>query len=51
MSADEFDITSLRERLQNVDLDLGCDWEIFLQRWKDYLRITAATTTNTYFYH
>ena len=37
---DDFDVTSLRERLQqqNVDLDLDGSREILVERWKNYLR-------------
>ncbi|OEU06039.1 hypothetical protein FRACYDRAFT_222647, partial [Fragilariopsis cylindrus CCMP1102] len=36
---DDFDVTSLRERLQqqNVDLDLDGSREILVERWKNYL--------------
>ncbi|OEU18051.1 hypothetical protein FRACYDRAFT_268855 [Fragilariopsis cylindrus CCMP1102] len=47
---DDFDVTSLRERLQqqNVDLDLDGSREILVERWKNYLRsCTTSTTTSS----
>ena len=35
--ADEYDVTSLRERLEAYDLDLDGSREMLLQRWKNYL--------------
>jgi hypothetical protein len=42
--ADDLDVTSLRERLQNVDLDADGSREILVERWREYLR----TTNNEY---
>jgi hypothetical protein len=35
--ADDFDVTSLRERLQNVNLDVDGSREILVERWKNYI--------------
>ena len=35
--ADEYDVTSLRERLEAYDLDLDGSREMLLHRWKNYL--------------
>ena len=35
---DDFDVTSLRERLQKVDLDVDGSREMLVDRWKNYLR-------------
>ena len=35
--ADEYDVTSLRERLEKYGLDMDGSQEILLQRWKDHL--------------
>ncbi|OEU18029.1 hypothetical protein FRACYDRAFT_238463 [Fragilariopsis cylindrus CCMP1102] len=39
--ADEFDVTSLRERLQKVGLDVDGSREYLLELWKNYLRPVA----------
>ena len=38
VDADDLDVTSLRERLQKVDLDLDGSREILVERWREYLR-------------
>ena len=35
--ADEYDVTSLRERLEKYDLDLDGSREILVQRWQQFL--------------
>ena len=35
--ADEYDVRSLRERLEAYELDLDGSREMLLQRWKEYL--------------
>ena len=44
--ADNFDITSLRERLQMVDLDVDGSREMLLERWKNHLHSSSTTTTD-----
>jgi hypothetical protein len=41
LDADEFDVTSLRERLQKVGLDVDGSREYLLELWKNYLRPIA----------
>lgn len=45
----DFDVTSLRERLQqqNVNIDVDGSREILVERWKDYLRSRSSTATDT----
>ncbi|OEU14911.1 hypothetical protein FRACYDRAFT_188278 [Fragilariopsis cylindrus CCMP1102] len=38
VDADDLDVTSLRQRLQKVDLDLDGSREILVERWREYLR-------------
>mmetsp|Transcript_53107 Transcript_53107/g.57637 ORF Transcript_53107/g.57637 Transcript_53107/m.57637 type:complete len:458 (-) Transcript_53107:317-1690(-) len=40
--ADGFDVTSLRERLEQVDLDVDGSREILVDRWKNYLLLHAT---------
>jgi hypothetical protein len=44
---DNFDVTSLRERLQMYDLDVDGSREILVERWKNYLRSSSTTNTDT----
>jgi hypothetical protein len=46
---DDFDVTSLRERLQMVDLDMDGSREILVEQCKNHLRSSSssATTANT----
>ena len=41
---DEYDVTSLRERLEQFDLDVDGSKEILANRWTEYLRTTTTTT-------
>mmetsp|Transcript_40387 Transcript_40387/g.45124 ORF Transcript_40387/g.45124 Transcript_40387/m.45124 type:complete len:98 (+) Transcript_40387:3-296(+) len=36
-NTDELDVTSLRERLQQINLDVDGSREILVERWKEYL--------------
>jgi len=44
--ADEFDVTSLRERLQRVELDVDGSRVMIVERWKNYLRTNNNGNNN-----
>ena len=54
-NTDELDVTSLRERLQQINLDVDGSREILLERWKEYLLATNnnnnSVTTASFFYY
>ena len=41
-NVDDFDVTSLRERLEIANLDVDGSRQILVERWKHYLRYTDA---------
>jgi len=43
---DSFDITSLRERLQQFDLEVDGSRVMLVERWRTHLRTSTPTTTN-----
>ena len=42
---DEYDVTSLRERLEQFDLDVDGSREMLVNRWEEYLLRTSITAT------